>query len=82
MQTRGSIPVFWNQKVNLKYKPRITFPARDNDSAFKNHFDEMCAKYKRVICIDLIDHKGDEKKLGDLFKSQIKKYNNPNVRFV
>mgnify|MGYP001951489448 CR=1 FL=1 len=82
LQTRGSIPVFWSQKANLRYKPKIKFLSRDHELAFRNHFDEMCSRYKKVLCIDLIDHKGDEKRLGDLFKSLIKKYNSPNVKYV
>jgi hypothetical protein len=32
VETRGSIPLFWSQKANLKYKPLPVLGADDNES--------------------------------------------------
>lgn len=32
VQTRGSIPVFWSQPVNIKYMPRPKILAHDHDT--------------------------------------------------
>jgi hypothetical protein len=82
LQIRGSVPLYWSQKVNLKYKPKIQISQRDPSVGFKSHFDDLLARYNDVVCVNLIDQKGGEKLLGDLFREQSKKLNNPNVKYV
>ena len=39
IQTRGSVPVFWTQNVNLKYDPPLRINSSDQETmAFRLHF--------------------------------------------
>eukprot|EP00158_Paraphelidium_tribonemae_P003429 Partr_v1_DN26119_c0_g1_i3_m10483 putative SAC1 suppressor of actin mutations 1-like (yeast) len=72
VQTRGSIPLFWKQIVNTKYKPKMvvhsTPAAKD---AMKRHLEEMKANYGAVLCFSLIDTQGYEFELGQMFANVI-----------
>eukprot|EP01094_Clydonella_sp_ATCC50884_P017207 TRINITY_DN2953_c0_g1_i1.p1 TRINITY_DN2953_c0_g1~~TRINITY_DN2953_c0_g1_i1.p1 ORF type:complete len:582 (+),score=174.38 TRINITY_DN2953_c0_g1_i1:28-1746(+) len=84
VQTRGSIPVFWNQRVNLKYKPK---PGIDRDSSAalpysKRHFEEQLELYGGQLAINLIDQKGSELELGQHFDEVVKSLSNPRVSYI
>jgi len=84
VETRGSIPVFWQQKANLQYKPKLLISGSENDSlsACRRHFDEQTKLYGSHVVVNLIDHKGSELKLGEAYDSIVKKLNNPLIRYV
>eukprot|EP00019_Armaparvus_languidus_P012011 CAMPEP_0168583150 /NCGR_PEP_ID=MMETSP0420-20121227/2395_1 /TAXON_ID=498008 /ORGANISM="Pessonella sp." /LENGTH=592 /DNA_ID=CAMNT_0008617751 /DNA_START=64 /DNA_END=1838 /DNA_ORIENTATION=+ len=69
---RGSIPLRWTQRANIKYKPK---PQLQGDivlmkAGFKRHFERVAAHYGGpVVAVNLIDTKGGEKALGDAFES-------------
>lgn len=64
LQTRGSIPLFWSQLPNLKYKPNPTLISGQNhNDGFQRHLDNQIFNYGRQIIVNLIDHKGPEDKL-------------------
>ncbi|XP_011888722.1 PREDICTED: phosphatidylinositide phosphatase SAC1 isoform X3 [Cercocebus atys] len=54
VQTRGSIPVFWSQRPNLKYKPlpQISKAANHMDG-FQRHFDSQVIIYGKQVIINL-----------------------------
>ncbi|XP_037075084.1 phosphatidylinositol-3-phosphatase SAC1-like [Pollicipes pollicipes] len=82
VQTRGSIPLFWSQYPNLRYKPTPTLSERDNhQEACTRHFDAQLFNYGKQVVINLIDQKGAEKKLGESMSSHIRQLNTPNVRY-
>lgn len=63
VQIRGSIPLFWSQQPNLKYKPkpRIAEGQRtESVAAFERHFKELGELYGSVIAVNLVDQKGSE----------------------
>jgi len=84
VQTRGSIPVFWQQKPNLKYKPKPTLTSGENESATacRRHLEEQIMLYGNQVLVNLIDQKGSELMLGEQYETQIRKLNNPSVRYV
>ncbi|PSN49044.1 Phosphatidylinositide phosphatase SAC1 [Blattella germanica] len=54
LQTRGSIPLFWNQLPNLKYKPKPKLIQNENHGeAFSRHFDTQIFNYGRQVLINL-----------------------------
>lgn len=82
VQTRGSIPLFWTQSPNLKYKPTPTIAeGRDHFGAAAKHFDQQLLNYGRQVCVNLIDHKGSEKRLESGFANLIAQLANPSVRY-
>lgn len=59
--TRGSIPLYWNQYANIKYKPKIQIVKPELAYlAFNKHFEEQHKKYGSQVIINLVDHKGSE----------------------
>uniref|UniRef100_A0A9J2Q5E8 Phosphatidylinositol-3-phosphatase SAC1 n=2 Tax=Ascaris TaxID=6251 RepID=A0A9J2Q5E8_ASCLU len=66
VQTRGSIPLFWSQRPNLRWQPEPTLkPADDQLSAYVRHMSTQRAIYggKHVI-VNLVNQRGREKRLG------------------
>ena len=66
VQTRGSIPLLWQQRPNLKYKPPPTLELQSGVShrdCFTRHFEVQKQKYGQQVIINLIDQKGAEGRL-------------------
>jgi len=53
-QIRGSIPLFWTQKPNLRYKPKPALTTGNHAEALTKHFQDMGLRYTRVVCINLV----------------------------
>ncbi|KAF0718026.1 hypothetical protein As57867_001940, partial [Aphanomyces stellatus] len=83
VQVRGSIPLYWDQMVTLKYMPRTQYDAgnADNQVAFRAHFDKLIATYGHVTVLNLIDKHGtsanvrDESELGKAFETHAAEFN-------
>lgn len=55
VQTRGSIPLFWYQAPNLKYKPKPQISLHeDHQSACARHFDAQIFHYGKQILVNLV----------------------------
>ena len=69
VQTRGSMPFFWNQYPNLKYKPKpvIEGSQASTSQGFNQHFDSQLFLYGRQILLNLVDQKGSEGRLEQTF---------------
>lgn len=73
VQTRGSIPVFWRQVVNLKYSPRLVVdPNPDTERAIRRHFESETQHYGRQIAVNLVNKKGSEERVGDAYTRLLK----------
>ncbi|XP_071449003.1 phosphatidylinositol-3-phosphatase SAC1-B isoform X2 [Hetaerina americana] len=82
VQIRGSIPLFWSQYPNLKYKPRPKLsPNVNHGGAFCRHFDNLIFNYGKQVLINLIDHRGAEDILEKAFKEEVDRLGNPNIRY-
>jgi len=81
IQTRGSIPTEWSQKVTTKYMPRVTLGTSPGEglSRFSKHFtgsngQHSIDHYGKATCINLVDRSGkgstiqDQRQLGNRFK--------------
>nr|XP_058967684.1 phosphatidylinositol-3-phosphatase SAC1-like [Pocillopora verrucosa] len=74
VQTRGSIPLFWSQRPNLRYKPvPLLNPSADHRGGFALHLDKERVYYGEHVLINLIDQKGPEKILGDRYTETVSK---------
>lgn len=69
VQLRGSIPLFWSQKPNLKYNPPIVVSPEEAESleAGRKHFAELTQSYGKIKVVNLIDKKGRQNTLGQAF---------------
>ncbi|XP_034951081.1 phosphatidylinositide phosphatase SAC1 [Chelonus insularis] len=82
VQTRGSIPLFWHQEPNLKYKPKPQLLLHENHQiACSRHLDAQIFHYGKQILVNLIDHRNAEGILEQEFRSAISKIGNPDVRY-
>lgn len=57
VQTRGSIPLFWYQAPNLKYKPKPQLSMHeDHQTACARHFEAQIFHYGKQILINLVNY--------------------------
>jgi hypothetical protein len=85
VQTRGSIPLFWKQVVNVQYKPKLLIEQRGDTetmSAFKKHFDMQFDIYSKQIVINLINKEGYEEPLSREFARYVELLNDPRIRYL
>ena len=81
-QTRGSIPVLWQQLgKGLKPKP-VVIESHFTRVAFRRHFEKQIALYGPQILVSLIDQTGGEKDVGDAYETHVRLYNNKNLRYI
>eukprot|EP00020_Sapocribrum_chincoteaguense_P010179 CAMPEP_0170743066 /NCGR_PEP_ID=MMETSP0437-20130122/7073_1 /TAXON_ID=0 /ORGANISM="Sexangularia sp." /LENGTH=591 /DNA_ID=CAMNT_0011081717 /DNA_START=28 /DNA_END=1800 /DNA_ORIENTATION=+ len=60
---RGSIPLYWSQFANIKYKPRPALApggVAAHSVPAERHFRELRSAYGDVTCVNLVDQKGAE----------------------
>lgn len=82
VQIRGSIPMFWQQIPNLKYKPRPTiYSEKDHLQAYQLHTDNLIMHYGKIVMVNLIDHRGAEDVLEKAFVQLVNRASNPNERY-
>uniref|UniRef100_A0A8C4WRR4 Phosphatidylinositol-3-phosphatase SAC1 n=1 Tax=Eptatretus burgeri TaxID=7764 RepID=A0A8C4WRR4_EPTBU len=82
VQTRGSMPFFWSQRPDLKYKPWPQISSSLNHlDGFQRHFDGQIVTYGKQIIINLVDHKGLEKGLEELFRTLTNRLDNDRIRY-
>lgn len=82
VQIRGSIPLYWSQYPNLKYKPKLSIEmSREHVAAATQHLDANIKLYGRQILVNLIDHHGGEGSLEKSFAELINVIGNQNVRY-
>ncbi|CAL8295704.1 unnamed protein product [Merluccius merluccius] len=72
VQTRGSMPFFWSQRPNLKYKPKPLISTTANHmDGFKRHFDSQFLIYGKQTILNLVNQKGSEKPLEQTFAKMV-----------
>ena len=73
VQTRGSIPLLWHQKVDLSYMPkgRIIGNSEENATSAKLHFNELMEVYGDQALVNLVDKKGNQKEMGQAFSDLV-----------
>ncbi|CAN7992069.1 unnamed protein product [Ixodes hexagonus] len=82
VQTRGSIPLFWSQLPDLRYKPPPTLTnGYDHLQGFQKHFDNQIFTYGKQVIISLIDQKGPEKTLAKALQEVATVANNTNIKY-
>lgn len=84
VQIRGSIPLYWQQNPDLRYKPPPTLleiDPQEHQTACLRHLEDLIKWYGRQVIIDLIDQKGAESQLGKAFKNTLSTLALPSVRY-
>ncbi|GFR66006.1 phosphatidylinositide phosphatase SAC1 [Elysia marginata] len=81
VQTRGSIPIFWKQKADLKRLPNPVVLDTDHLSAFQKHFDHQIYTYGSQVVVNLVNQDGAEKCLENTLSQVITSAQNKNIRY-
>ncbi|NP_001086149.1 phosphatidylinositol-3-phosphatase SAC1 isoform 1 [Xenopus laevis] len=83
VQTRGSIPFYWSQRPNLKYKPKPQISKAVNHmDGFQRHFDSQVISYGKQVVLNLVNQKGSEKPLEQEFSQMVSGLGNGMVRYI
>ncbi|XP_030014003.1 phosphatidylinositol-3-phosphatase SAC1-B [Sphaeramia orbicularis] len=83
VQTRGSIPFYWSQRPNLKYKPKPQISKTINHmDGFQRHFDSQVILYGKQVILNLINQKGSEKPLELAFEKMVTSLNNGMIKYI
>ncbi|KAJ8533775.1 hypothetical protein K7X08_007099 [Anisodus acutangulus] len=81
LQIRGSIPLLWEQIVDLSYKPRLNIiDHEETPKVVERHFHDLSQRYGDVIAVDLTNKQGDEGLLSAAYTTEIQKLSS--VRYV
>ncbi|KAI5663409.1 hypothetical protein M9H77_22732 [Catharanthus roseus] len=81
LQVRGSIPLLWEQIVDLSYKPRLNIINHEQTSkVVERHFLDLSQRYGDVVAVDLTDKHGDEGLLSNAYATEMQKLSN--VRYI
>ncbi|KAL6520902.1 Phosphoinositide phosphatase sac8 [Orobanche gracilis] len=81
LQVRGSIPLIWEQIVDLSYKPRLSIINQEQTSkVVERHFNDILKRYGTCIVVDLTDKHGDEGFLSTAYAEEIRKLTH--VRYI
>eukprot|EP01028_Stygiella_incarcerata_P012986 TRINITY_DN81015_c0_g1_i1.p1 TRINITY_DN81015_c0_g1~~TRINITY_DN81015_c0_g1_i1.p1 ORF type:complete len:587 (+),score=135.05 TRINITY_DN81015_c0_g1_i1:136-1896(+) len=89
IQLRGSIPLFWDQKANIKYKPKPRLHAKptvlETIQAARKHFKRIKQRYgdRGIICVDLVNRKGSEGMLAKGYEELVENiHDDANISYV
>ncbi|XP_072772678.1 phosphatidylinositol-3-phosphatase SAC1-A-like [Nerophis lumbriciformis] len=83
VQTRGSMPFYWSQRPNLKYKPKpIISKTTSHMDGFQRHFDSQLLIYGKQTILNLVNQKGSEKPLEQAFAKMIFSLNNGMLSYI
>eukprot|EP01088_Endostelium_zonatum_P000921 TRINITY_DN11196_c0_g1_i1.p1 TRINITY_DN11196_c0_g1~~TRINITY_DN11196_c0_g1_i1.p1 ORF type:complete len:618 (-),score=141.95 TRINITY_DN11196_c0_g1_i1:75-1850(-) len=82
LQTRGSIPLFWEQSIDTSYAPKLALTQPTADfNACKRHFELQTQLYGSQMVVNLINHHGSESRLGTLYRKLVGDLNMPTVNY-
>ena len=84
VQIRGSIPLIWTMKPNLKWSPPVKINQNFEDSRIsaKIHFKETCEMYGSQYLVNLIDKKGSQNRIGQQFTKLHSELKDKNLNYV
>lgn len=83
VQTRGSVPVYWAEINNLRYKPDLVVMEREETGeATALHFRKQVQIYGDNYLVNLVNQKGYEKAVKDAYERAVQRLDNPNVHYT
>ncbi|THH12165.1 hypothetical protein EW145_g157 [Phellinidium pouzarii] len=82
VQIRGSIPLYWAEVNNLRYKPELqVMELPDSENAMRAHLQELVKIYGDQDMVNLVNHKGHELPMKEAYEKYIAQVNLPRVRY-
>ncbi|KAF9665218.1 hypothetical protein SADUNF_Sadunf16G0099700 [Salix dunnii] len=81
LQIRGSIPLLWEQIVDLSYRPSLRIISHEQTiKVVERHFHDLNQRYGDTMAVDLTNKHGDEGQLSTAYAAEMQKL--PHVRYV
>ncbi|CAR29174.1 ZYRO0G02398p [Zygosaccharomyces rouxii] len=82
LQTRGSVPVYWAEINDLKYKPQLVLKEGSSLDAAEKHFAEQKALYGENYLVNLVNQSGHELPVKDAYESTVNALDDPKIHYV
>ncbi|TYK12482.1 phosphoinositide phosphatase SAC7-like [Cucumis melo var. makuwa] len=83
VQVRGSIPLLWEQIVDLTYKPKFELvKLEESPRVADRHFLDLRKKYGAVLAVDLVNGHGAEGRLSEKFANAMQQITGDDVRYL
>ncbi|GAA6061613.1 hypothetical protein JCM10212_000955 [Sporobolomyces blumeae] len=83
VQTRGSVPVYWAEINNLRYKPDLKIMDLSSTAeSLSRHFEQQLSHYGDQYLVNLVNQKGYEKPVKEAYERAIEAMKNPRVHYV
>uniref|UniRef100_A0A5B6YNA5 Putative phosphoinositide phosphatase SAC6 n=1 Tax=Davidia involucrata TaxID=16924 RepID=A0A5B6YNA5_DAVIN len=83
VQVRGSIPLLWDQIVDLTYKPKFEIVRLEEAAGVvERHFLDLRKKYGNVLAVDLVNKHGGEGRLSEKFAGAMQHVASDDLRYL
>ncbi|KAL7143740.1 hypothetical protein ABFS83_08G212900 [Erythranthe nasuta] len=83
VQVRGSIPVIWDQIVDLTYRPKFEILTLEEvPQVVERHFLDLTKRYGNVHAVDLVNKHGGEGRLCEKYGSAMQHIGIDDVRYL
>lgn len=83
VQTRGSVPVYWAEVNNLRYKPDLQImDIGQTTESLTKHFKEQVETYGDQFLVNLVNQKGYEKPVKEAYERAVESMKNPHVHYT
>ncbi|KAL3527288.1 hypothetical protein ACH5RR_011944 [Cinchona calisaya] len=83
VQVRGSIPLFWDQIVDLTYKPKFEIVRLEEaPRVVERHILDVRKKYGNVLAVDLVNKHRGEGRLCEKFANAMQHVVSDDVRYL
>lgn len=83
VQIRGSIPLFWRQNINMRYRPPMElYNHSQADGPFEKHFGALAQNYGLVTAVNLVNTHGWEGELSHLFTEKHQQLARPDLKYL
>ncbi|XP_027073466.2 phosphoinositide phosphatase SAC7-like [Coffea arabica] len=83
VQVRGSIPLMWDQIVDLTYKPKFEIVRLEEaPRVAERHILDLRKKYGNVLAVDLVNKHGGEGRLCEKFANAMQHVVSDDVRYL
>ncbi|MBW0504532.1 hypothetical protein O181_044247 [Austropuccinia psidii MF-1] len=83
VQTRGSVPIFWTEINNLRYRPDLKImDIPSSQDALKAHFNQQLDVYGDQYLVNLVNSSGYEKPVKEAYEKAVQKLANPRIHYI
>lgn len=82
LQIRGSVPVYWGEMNNLKYKPNLLIADGNDILPTRLHFDKSISNYGCNYLVNLVNQSGYEKPIKLAYENAISALGDENIKYT